>query len=31
VTVVSALFLPRKREEAHLDDGQPDAVPVIIH
>ena len=33
VTVVAALFLPRKREESHLldDDDQADAVPVIVH
>jgi EmrB/QacA subfamily drug resistance transporter len=32
VTVVSALFLPRKREESHLLDGdKADAVPVIAH
>jgi EmrB/QacA subfamily drug resistance transporter len=32
VTVVAALFLPRKREESHLlDDKQPEAVPVSVH
>jgi hypothetical protein len=32
VTVVAAVFLPRKREVAHLTDDQPaDAVPVIVH
>jgi EmrB/QacA subfamily drug resistance transporter len=32
VTVVAALFLPRKREESHLLDDEPaDAVPVIVH
>jgi MFS family permease len=32
VTVVAALFLPRKHEESHLlDDEQSDAVPVIVH
>jgi MFS family permease len=32
VTVVAALFLPRKKEESHLlDDEQADAVPVAMH
>ena len=32
VTVVAALYLPRKREVSHLnDDEQSDAVPVIVH
>jgi EmrB/QacA subfamily drug resistance transporter len=32
VTIVSALFLPRKHEESHLlDSDQADAVPVIVH
>jgi EmrB/QacA subfamily drug resistance transporter len=31
VTIVAALFLPRKREEAHLLDDRPDAAPVIVH
>jgi EmrB/QacA subfamily drug resistance transporter len=32
VTVVAALFLPRKREEVHLADGAgADAAPVILH
>ena len=32
VTVVAALFLPRKREESRLSEGEPaDAVPVIVH
>jgi hypothetical protein len=31
VTIVAALFLPRKREESHLLDDQADAVPVIVH
>jgi hypothetical protein len=32
VTVVAAVFLPRKREDSHLlDDEQADAVPVIVH
>jgi len=33
LTVVAALFLPRKHEESHLLDNeqQPDAVPVIAH
>jgi EmrB/QacA subfamily drug resistance transporter len=32
VTVVAALFLPRKREEAHLlDDDPAGATPVIVH
>jgi EmrB/QacA subfamily drug resistance transporter len=30
VTVVAAFFLPRKREEAHLDDDRSSA-PVIVH
>jgi len=32
VTVVAALFLPRKQEESHLlDDEQAEAVPVVMH
>lgn len=32
VTVVAALFLPRKKEESHLlDDEQAEAVPVVMH
>jgi cbb3-type cytochrome oxidase subunit 3 len=32
VTVVAAVFLPRKREESHLTDEEPaDPVPVIVH
>jgi hypothetical protein len=31
VTVVSALFLPRKREDKPAGDEQSDAVPVIVH
>jgi EmrB/QacA subfamily drug resistance transporter len=31
VTVISALFLPRKREESHQDDEEQDAVPVVMH
>ena len=32
VTIVAALFLPRKREESHLTDNpQADATPVIVH
>jgi EmrB/QacA subfamily drug resistance transporter len=32
VTVVAALFLPRKKEESHLLDGeQAEAVPVVMH
>jgi hypothetical protein len=32
VTVVAALFLPRKSEESHLlDDEQSEAAPVIVH
>jgi EmrB/QacA subfamily drug resistance transporter len=32
VTVVAALFLPRKHEEVHLEDGEEaNAVPVIVH
>jgi EmrB/QacA subfamily drug resistance transporter len=32
VTVVAALFLPRKREESHpLDDETAEAAPVIVH
>jgi EmrB/QacA subfamily drug resistance transporter len=33
VTVVAALFLPRKKEESHLldDADKADAVPVIVH
>jgi EmrB/QacA subfamily drug resistance transporter len=32
VTVVAALFLPRKQEESHLLDGdQAEAVPVVMH
>lgn len=32
VTVVAALFLPRKQEESHLlDDDQAEAVPVVMH
>jgi EmrB/QacA subfamily drug resistance transporter len=32
VTVVAALFLPRKREESHLLDGEhAEAAPVIMH
>jgi EmrB/QacA subfamily drug resistance transporter len=32
VTVVAALFLPRKKEESHLlDDDQAEAVPVVVH
>jgi EmrB/QacA subfamily drug resistance transporter len=31
VTLVSAMFLPRKREAVHLDDGRTDAAPVIVH
>ena len=32
VTVVAAMFLPRKRQESHrLDDDQSEAVPVTAH
>ncbi len=32
VTVVAAMFLPRKREEVHLEDGATaEAAPVIMH
>jgi hypothetical protein len=32
VTVVAALFLPRKHEESHLrDDEKSEAVPVVVH
>jgi EmrB/QacA subfamily drug resistance transporter len=32
VTVVAALYLPRKQEESHLlDDDQAEAVPVVMH
>ncbi|WP_436532059.1 DHA2 family efflux MFS transporter permease subunit [Actinoplanes sp. HUAS TT8] len=31
VTVIAALFLPRKREEVHLADGEQAAAPVIMH
>ena len=32
VTVIAAMFLPRKREESHLlDDDQTDAALVIAH
>ncbi|BCY09961.1 DHA2 family efflux MFS transporter permease subunit [Actinoplanes sp. L3-i22] len=31
LTVVAALFLPRKREVSHLADGEPAAAPVIMH
>ncbi|MFI1990628.1 DHA2 family efflux MFS transporter permease subunit [Actinoplanes sp. NPDC020271] len=32
LTVISSLFLPRKREESHLGDGEAaDAAPVILH
>jgi hypothetical protein len=32
VTVVAALFLPRKREESHLlDHEESEATPVIVH
>jgi hypothetical protein len=32
VTVVAAVFLPRKREESHLlDDKESEAAPVIVH
>ncbi|HEY0533113.1 MAG TPA: DHA2 family efflux MFS transporter permease subunit [Actinoplanes sp.] len=32
VTVVAALFLPRKQEESHLlDDDRAEAVPVVVH
>jgi hypothetical protein len=32
VTVVAALFLPRKHEESHLlDDERSDALPVVVH
>jgi MFS family permease len=32
VTVVAALFLPRKHEESHLlDDEESEAAPVIVH
>ena len=31
LTLVPAMFLPRKREVAHLLDDQTDAPPVVIH
>jgi EmrB/QacA subfamily drug resistance transporter len=32
VTIIAALFLPRKREESHLlDDEKSESVPVIVH
>jgi EmrB/QacA subfamily drug resistance transporter len=32
VTVVAAVFLPRKHERSHLlDDENPEAVPVVVH
>ncbi|MDR7276598.1 DHA2 family efflux MFS transporter permease subunit [Catenuloplanes atrovinosus] len=30
-TFVPALFLPRKREVAHLNDDQPAAAPIMVH
>ncbi len=32
VTVVAAMFLPRKHEESHLlDDEKSEAAPVVVH
>jgi hypothetical protein len=31
LTIVPALFLPRKREVSHLLDDQEDTAPVVVH